>query len=241
MVQKHMPAVNEKVPRPRAARKAERTRAAILGVAEELFARSGYAATRLDDVADALDMTSAALFYYFRDKGALYDAMMENAFGALATHIGEALSTQATIAERIERAVHAWIDTVVARPALARLILRHIADSEQHPDRRVYPASDAFLRLTFELFEEGKRSGELNPIHDHPYHAASAIIGGTIFYASALAPLVPTGEFDPLSAEQVAAHKRDAVLLTRRYLGIDAKPRVSVTKKWAKGRRARSK
>jgi TetR/AcrR family transcriptional regulator len=206
-------------------------RSAILAAAEEQFARAGYVATRLDDVAEAMGMTAAALFYYFKDKGALYDAMMENAFAKLAASLGEVLSAPTSIAERIERAVEVWIDTIVARPALARLMLRHIADNEQHPSRRVYPASDAFLRMAFALFEHGRKTGELNPIHDHPYHAASAIIGGTIFYASALAPLVPSDDFDPLSAKQVDAHKRDAVRIVRRYLGIAAKPRVRATKR----------
>jgi TetR/AcrR family transcriptional regulator len=223
-------AAKKKLPSPRAAVKAERMRSAILAAAEEQFARCGYAATRLDAVAEAMGMTGAALFYYFRDKGALYDAMMENAFATLAASLGEVLSAPTSIAERIERAVEVWIDNIVARPALARLILRHIADNEQHPSRPVYPTSDVFLRLAFTLFEQGRKTGELKPIHDHPYHAASAIIGSTIFYASALAPLVPSHDFDPLSAKQVAAHKRDAVRIVRRYLGIQAKPRVRAPK-----------
>ena len=51
--------------------KAERTRAAILAAAESLFARRGYAATRLEDVAEAVGVKRAALFYHFRDKQAL--------------------------------------------------------------------------------------------------------------------------------------------------------------------------
>ncbi|MET0283002.1 MAG: TetR/AcrR family transcriptional regulator [Polyangiales bacterium] len=234
MREKSTAEVVDRGPTPRVALKAERMRANILAVAEEQFARGGYAATRMDDVATAMGMTGAALFYYFRDKGALYDAMMANAFGALATRLSEVLSAEASVAQRIERAVEAWIDTIIARPAIARLILRHIADSEQHPDRPMYPTSDAFLRLAFALFEQGKKSGELNPMHDHPYHAASAVIGSTIFYASALAPLVPTGDFDPLSPEQIAAHKRDAVRITRKYLGIGAKPRASTKKRATK-------
>lgn len=206
-------------------------RSAILAAAEEQFARGGYAATRLDAVAEAMGMTGAALFYYFRDKGALYDAMMENAFAKLAASLGEVLSADTSIGARIERAVEVWVETIVARPTLARLILRHIADNEQHPNRPIYPASDAFLRMAFALFEHGRKTGELNPIHDHPYHAASAIIGGTIFYASALAPLVPSGDFDPLSPEQVAAHKRDAVRIARWYLGIGAKSPVRTQKR----------
>jgi TetR/AcrR family transcriptional regulator len=220
-----------KVQRPRAAMKAERTRAAILAAAEEQFARGGFATTRLDDVAEAVGMTGAALFYYFRDKGALYDATMERAFGTLAARLSDALSSEASIAERIERAVEAWIETVVARPALARLILRHIADSEQQPRRHVYPGSDAFLQMALALFERGKRTGAIKPLHDHPYHLASAIIGSTIFYVSALALLVPSGDFDPRSPDQVAAHKRDAVRTVRYFLGIPSKePPVSAPK-----------
>ena len=55
--------------------KADRTRAAVLDAAERLFARRGYAATRLEDVAEAVGVKRAALFYHFRDKQALYDAI----------------------------------------------------------------------------------------------------------------------------------------------------------------------
>jgi TetR/AcrR family transcriptional regulator len=213
------------------AMKAERKRAAILAAAEEQFARRGYDATRLDDVAETLDITGAALFYYFQDKESLYDAIMKNAFSTLTQRLSDVLTSDATIVQQIERAVEVWIDTIVERPALGRLILRHIVDNEQHPNRRIYPASDAFLRLAFALFEKGRQTGELNPIHDHPYHATSAVVGSTIFYASALAPLVPAGDFNPMSSDQIAAHKRDAIVLTRRYLGITSKPRTRETKK----------
>lgn len=215
--------VNDKVQRPRMAQKAERRRSAIMAAAEELFARRGYDATRLHDVAEMLGITGAALFYYFKDKDSLYDAVMENAFSSFTERLREVLSSDATIPQQIERAVDVWIDTIVERPALGRLILRHIVDNEQHPNRRIYPASDAFLRLAFEMFDRGRQTGELDPIHDHPYHATSAIVGSTIFYTSALAPLVPSGDFNPLSPQQIAAHKRDAKRITRRYLGIKSK------------------
>ena len=57
--------------------KAQRTRAAILEAAERLFARRGYAATRLEDVADAVGLKRAALFYHFRDKTELARVLLE--------------------------------------------------------------------------------------------------------------------------------------------------------------------
>jgi TetR/AcrR family transcriptional regulator len=206
--------------------KAERTRAAILTAAERLFARRGYAATRLEDVAEAVGVKRAALFYHFRDKQALYDAVIEDAFSGLVAGLEAALSAPGPIAPRVERAVDVWVDAIVARPALARLILRHAAEAEERPLTSLFPAAERLLRLGWSLFEEGRRSGELQPLHDDPFHAASALIGATVFYVSALAPLLPPGEFDPLAPAQVAAHKRDALRTARRLLGIGAPRRV---------------
>jgi TetR/AcrR family transcriptional regulator len=202
--------------------KAERTRAAILAAAERRFARRGYAATRLEDVADAVGVKRAALFYHFRDKQALYDAVIEEAFRELVAQVEAVLSAGGPIGPRVEAAVEAWVDAIQARPALARLILRHAADAEERPTTPLFPEAERLLRMAWALFEEGRRSGELQPLHDDPFHAASALIGATVFYVSALAPLLPPGDFDPLAEEQIAAHKRDALRTARRLLGIGA-------------------
>ena len=81
--------------------KAERTRAAVLAAAERLFARRGYAATRLEDVAEAVGVKRAALFYHVRDKQELYDAVIEDAFGALVACLDEAFSVPRPIAENL--------------------------------------------------------------------------------------------------------------------------------------------
>jgi len=200
--------------------KAERTRAAILAAAERLFAKGGYAATRLEDVADAVGLKRAALFYHFRDKQALYDAVIEEAFQELVARLEAALSAGGPIGPRVEAAVEVWVDAIQARPALARLVLRHAADAEERPPAPLFPAAERLLRIAWALFEEGRRSGELEPLHGDPFHAASALIGATVFYVSALAPLLPLRAFDPLAPEQMAAHKRDSLRTARRLLGI---------------------
>ena len=211
---------------PRPLAKAQRTRAAILAAAERLFAHRGFAATRLEDVAEAVGVKRAALFYHFRDKQALYDAVIEDAFGALVARLDAAFSAPSPIAARIERAVEAWVDTIVERPTLARMILRHAAEAEERPTRIFFPAAERLLRESWSLFEQGRARGELEPLHDDPFHTASAVLGATVFYVSALASLLPAGEFDPLAPEQVAAHKRDALRTVRRLLGIGAPRRV---------------
>lgn len=203
--------------------RAERTRAIILAAAEEQFARRGFSATRLEDVADTVQVTRAALFYYYRDKQALFDAVLADAFGSLAKKLEQVLeANRGTIGERIEAAVITWVDTIVARPSLARLILRLVADNPEQLAHGVFHDDDRIAVKFWALFEEGRRTGELEPIHEDPFHAASAIVGTTVFYVAALSALLPHGRFEPLDPGQVAAHKSEALHATRRLLGIRA-------------------
>ena len=202
----------------------EQKRAVILDAAERLFSSRGYAATRLEDVAEAVGLTRAALFYHFRDKQSLYDAMIAEALAPMAAELDAILaSSEGSIAQRLELAVGAWVDTIVNRPTLARLILRFVADGVEQPTQRIFFDHDDITQKFWTLFEKGRASGEFNPLHDNPFHAAAAAIGTTVFYVAALPMLLP-GQFEPLAPEQVAAHKQEAVHTLRRLLGIAEQP-----------------
>jgi AcrR family transcriptional regulator len=53
------------------------TRARILSVALELVSERGFAGTSIRDLAERLDLTTAAMYYHFLSKDALLDALME--------------------------------------------------------------------------------------------------------------------------------------------------------------------
>jgi AcrR family transcriptional regulator len=59
------------------------TRARILDVARGLFANKGYAGTSVRDIADALGMTKAALYYHFPGKADVLAALIEPALDEL--------------------------------------------------------------------------------------------------------------------------------------------------------------
>lgn len=68
------------------------TRERILDIAQELFARQGYTATSITDIARGLGTTSAALYYHFPSKAAILDALVEQpvaVYAALAARAGE--------------------------------------------------------------------------------------------------------------------------------------------------------
>ncbi len=80
---------------------AEQTRARIAQCALQVFARRGYAATRLEEVADAAGVTRGAVYFHFQDKAGLFRGALEAPSVRLAQAMGAALLQEAPAVERL--------------------------------------------------------------------------------------------------------------------------------------------
>ena len=63
----------------RTKQEAQQTRSALLDAAEAVFEQRGVAGTSLQEVAEAAGVTRGAVYWHFRDKADLYNAMMDRA------------------------------------------------------------------------------------------------------------------------------------------------------------------
>jgi len=196
--------------------KAERTRRAILTAAEGLFAERGFAATRLEDVAEAVGIRRASIVYHFRDKAALYDAVLADVLGALRDRLEPCLLASGPLARRAEAAVAAWVDFVAERHAFARLLLREVADAG--PGRM--PPLLRHIRPFFDLVDRILADAD-DPVLARAVDAvqlASAVVGPVVFHVAAMPVLLPGAGFRPLAPGRVAALRREAIDATRRLL-----------------------
>jgi TetR/AcrR family transcriptional regulator len=202
----------------RAASRSERTRAAVLAAAEALFAERGFAETRLEDVAAAVGIRRASIFYYFADKPALYDAVLADVFGDLRERITPALLARKPLRERTLDAVSIWIDTLAARPTLARLLLREVADGRTGDEPRLVRHTRAF----FELVGRALAASDGDPIaatpQEHSVHTASVVAGSSVFFVAAMPVLIPGLGFDPLDASTLEAHRARMLETVRRLI-----------------------
>src|SRR5689334_12948661 len=107
-----------------------RTRAQILEAAETIFATKGYAATRLEDIAAQVGIRRASLVYYFRDKQELYDAVLTDVIGGPMSTVRHVFTAARGPPGASDAALDASVDYAGERPALARLLLREIADAQ---------------------------------------------------------------------------------------------------------------
>lgn len=73
----------------------------ILENAEELFTERGYRAVSIRDIARASEMTNAALYYYFSNKEALFEAVMEQHAMRLKANMQQAGEKSASNREKV--------------------------------------------------------------------------------------------------------------------------------------------
>lgn len=119
--------------------RAER-RAQILDAATRAFARSGFAATGLDDVAAEAGITRVLLYRHFESKADLYRSVLTRACERLAAAVGSDISTDdpaRLVGPRPElrpEAIPALLQAAAADPDAFRLLNRHAAREPEFRD-----------------------------------------------------------------------------------------------------------
>jgi TetR/AcrR family transcriptional regulator len=191
----------------------EQSRAAILQAAVREFACEGIAGARTDAIARSAKVNKALLYYYFKDKEALYGAVLDQVFGGLVACVGEVLSRDLPPREKILAYAGAHFDYVSTHPLYPRIVQgemmgagRGRANHLQHIVRKYF--RPLFARVA-EVLKNGQATGDFRPVD--PLHFVPSMIAVIVFYfTSAPVMRVMTGK-DPLSPQLIAA-RRTAVL-----------------------------
>ena len=101
--------------------------------------------------------------------------------------------------------------------ALASIVLREAMASDPGVGHRTNP----LLSRIVALFEEGVRTGDIQPVRNEPYHFFSAVAGTILFYVAALPQFVADLPEDHLSRERMELLESDAVAIAERLLGTN--------------------
>ncbi|WP_169799924.1 TetR/AcrR family transcriptional regulator [Herbiconiux solani] len=94
------------------AEQAARTRQAVLDAARALFAERGFAATSLQDIADAMGVRKANVYYYFPTKAAILDALLDERTSRLDALLAAAES-EASVEARRDLVIAGFTEEVV--------------------------------------------------------------------------------------------------------------------------------
>lgn len=191
----------------------EQSRAAILQAAVREFAREGVAGARTDAIARAARVNKALLYYYFEDKEALYEAVIDQVFGGLTANVHEVLARELPPREKILAYVGAHFDYIASNP-----LYPPIVQSEMMRARR--GSTPAFERMVKQYFRplfgkiagvlrEGQAAGEFRQVD--PIHFIPSMIAVIVFYFISTPVMRAMTGADPLSPERLS-QRRAAVL-----------------------------
>jgi len=189
--------------------KPEESRAAILKAAVGEFAENGVAGARTDAIARAAHVNKALLYYYFKDKDALYEAVLEHVFSGLRARVVPVLESAFPPREKMLEYVATYFDYIAANPRFPRVVQAEWTRSPGKQSSRMEHIAREYFRPIYqklgEVLQAGIEAGEFRRVN--PMDFLPSIVAVIVFYFSAAPVMKAMMKVDPLSAERIAERR----------------------------------
>lgn len=141
------------------------TKAHILKQAERLFAKRGYSGVSMREIAEASQMTKANLYYYFKDKEALYVQVLEQDMLALISALEQASQQGNTCREKISRLTETFMSLIHEKNTLIQMTMRHFGGLEREIRGLVRRYRVQLVQPIERVLKEGVRRRELRALN----------------------------------------------------------------------------
>jgi TetR/AcrR family transcriptional regulator len=196
------------------------TRETILAAAERVFARSGFAGARTDDIAAQAGVNKALLYYYFKSKEALYDAVLEDHFREFNRQALEILTGPGSAREVLVRYIRMHFDFISERHRHASLFQQFMSAGGKRSEDLVRQYFTPRIQAFDALLERGMRDGEFR--RSDRFHTALSIVALIVFYFSAEPVLRMLGYPDPYSDRNLKLRKQEVLDFINQGLFADS-------------------
>jgi AcrR family transcriptional regulator len=162
-------------------------REAILDAAHAVFARKGYAAAGIADLAGELGIGHGTVYRYFDNKRDVAAAVLDRALTRIATVVTaeDPAATDDLYAYRaqVERIGHRLYELFAADRALGRLVFFDLGAIDDELRERLHAAHELFAAYTAAYLRNGVAKGFLR--HDLDVETTARVINGMIFEGAA--------------------------------------------------------
>jgi AcrR family transcriptional regulator len=162
-------------------------RNAILDAAHTVFARKGYAAAGIADLAGELGIGHGTVYRYFDNKRDVAAAVLERALERIAAVVAAedatATTTLAGYRAQVERIGQRLYELFASDPALGRLVFFDLAAVDDELRERLHAAHELFAAYTAAYLRNGVDRGFLRA--DLDILTTARVINGMIFEGAA--------------------------------------------------------
>ncbi|HVJ92404.1 MAG TPA: TetR/AcrR family transcriptional regulator [Labilithrix sp.] len=157
-------------------RRAGDKRERILKAAVKVFARSGFHATRVSDIAKAAGVADGTIYLYFESKDELLLSLFEDRVGKLLTFMREELPKLPDPPARLRAVIDMQLGLLAGERDLAEVITVIVRQSTRLMKEYAAPHFSAYLDAIAKIIAEGQSTGAFRQ-DVSPHIAARAIFG----------------------------------------------------------------
>ena len=168
--------------RPASAADFPRSRQRILSETTALFSGKGVRATTIREIAEKAGVNTQLIYYYFRDKSGLADAVLGEAAGRVNRLLVTAARATGTPRQRLEAFILAWVRVTLDQAPAIRLLHGMVQEQGKTMVQPVQRRSSDNAARIRQLIREGVAAGEFRRDVD-PRMAAASLVGMTHYLA----------------------------------------------------------
>ena len=126
----------------------------MLDSAARSFARKGYDGTSIRDIAADVGVQPSSLYYFFRSKDDLYEAVYERGMEQILAAVAQAVSAPGTPWEQIERAAVAHLEALLISGDYNALVANIVPRGDSALDRRLIKHRDRYEKMFITLVND---------------------------------------------------------------------------------------
>lgn len=143
------------------------TKRRIIQAARRLFSEHDYLGVSMNDIAEKVHITKAALYYHFASKTEIYREVLDEVFYRLNSLIAQALD-EGTVSERLHKLVDSYLDFGIREKNLINALALRATPVDRRTNRRLTQLRQQIADAIRPLLEElsvGKQSAP--EVHSH--------------------------------------------------------------------------
>ena len=152
----------------------------ILDTAAEVFADSGFAGARMDEIADRAGVNKATIYYHIGAKETLYARVLHEHFASAGDQFDRVLGSVSDPEEKLSLFIQQIARVMDQNPRKTVMMLREIAAGGEHFPDIVARDLSVIIGKLMEILSEGQRQGRFIPVN--PFSLHLMVIGAFVLY-----------------------------------------------------------
>ncbi|TLM94568.1 MAG: TetR/AcrR family transcriptional regulator [Actinobacteria bacterium] len=155
---------------------ADKTRALLFDAALELIGEQGFTGTTVDQIVERAGVAKGTVYYHFRSKAELVDALIGEHLAPLSERLSAAAATATEPTEQLAALVRAELEFIRDDRAFAKLLITEMWREDRVWRETLVMLSDRALAVLRKVIAAGVASGDFSADLDVRL-AASAVFG----------------------------------------------------------------